>query len=118
MQSAKQIFNSTAHVQHGEIRGRYLAAATGRQIQPASDAEAGHEGTRREARAPETPSRFSERLGYRRPSEADVMRQYAGRCYTDDRRAERDRCVGARATPMPNLGASLTGNSAAMCCAT
>ncbi len=116
MQRAKQIFNSTTHFEYGEILARYLAATTGRRIQPDNEPEPRHEATRREARAPETPRQFSERLGYRRPSEADVMRQYAGRCYADDRRAERDRCVGARATPMPNLGASLTGNAAAMCC--
>lgn len=116
MQSEKQTLSSATHIREGEFLGRYLAPTTGRRIQPDRGPEARDDAIRRGPRALETPSQFSERLGYRRPSEADVMRRYAGRCYADDARADRDRCIGARATPMPNLGASLTGNAAAMCC--
>lgn len=97
MQPANRTFGFDMPAQPIEILDRHLAAAA-------------------QSRTAETPRRLSERLGYWRPSEADLIRHYAGRCYADDSRAERDRCVGRRAMPMPNFGGSLTGNAAALCC--
>jgi hypothetical protein len=117
MRPAKCTTGSTSRVEPGDAPGGYLAATPNRQAQPDRDIEmplsvAG----RKIFRVREASRRLSERLGYWQPSETDLIRLYAGRRYADDSRAEHDRWFGARVRPTPNLGGSLTGNAAALCC--
>lgn len=118
MQSARSFFAAKASAQPGDLLAWQLAAAIGlhAKIDDIADTAASPPDSWTASQTQGRRRKDIQRLGYWRPAEVDLVRRYAGRCYADDPRSERDRRVGVRAMPMPNFGKSLTGNAAAMCC--